>query len=197
MYDFIKGKIISVNLNQIVLENNGIGYRINMSQNSIREIEEEDGVAKVYTELIVREDSQQLYGFYSVEERDVYNLLTTVSGVGPKIGVGMLSGLSHTTIVKAVLSSDVKTLTTAPGVGKKTAERLILELKDKFEKLSIDLDVEVVEMEIVSDDAEVARDALTSLGYSNYEINRAMKSLDLESLTVEDIIKETLKLLSK
>ncbi|NLY21671.1 MAG: Holliday junction branch migration protein RuvA [Tissierellia bacterium] len=198
MYDYITGKIVDTGLNYVVIENNGIGYRVNISANSIHNLEtQEDGNSKVYTELIIRDDSHQLYGFSNVEERQVYNLLTTVSGVGPKVAIGILSGLSYPSIVSAVLSDDAKTLTSAPGVGKKTSERIVLELKDKFEKLDIDLDIEVVEIVETTDEMSVAMDALNSLGYSKYEVNGVIDHLDVESLNAEDIIREVLKLLSK
>lgn len=191
MFEFIIGDIVNIKEDYVVIQNNGIGYKVFTTKNSIMDIEIGKKNQLLYTQLHVREDGLFLYGFSTEEELDMFNMLLTVSKIGPKMASGILSGLSPKKLKQAIYSNDLTILCKAPGVGKKTAERMVLELKDKIEISSIEDVTEIFER---SDDEAVQ--ALTSLGYSGYEVNKALSGLD-NSLSLEDIIKEGLRRLSK
>ena len=195
MIDFLRGTVTEINNKYIVVETNFIGYMINMSEIEIRELSPDDDV-KIYTRLVVREDSLTLYGFLTRDVRRVFDLLTTVSSIGPKVGIGVLSNLSIADIIKAIRTSNIDSLTQAPGIGKKTAQRIILELKDKVSEFDIHIEDEK-ETEIVNEDAKgPAVEALISLGYNKYEAQKALKSVD-ENLEISKMIKEGLKNLGR
>lgn len=193
MFEFIIGDIVSIQEDYVVVQNNGIGYKILTSINSMMELEIEQKNQMLYTQLHLREDGAYLYGFTTEEEMDMFNLLLRVSKIGPKIGLGVLSTLTPNHIKLAIHNRDLNTLCKAPGIGKKTAERIILELKDKIG------DIELVDTpEIVgdTDNHDEAVEALMSLGYSRYEVEKAIRNID-DSMTVEALIREGLKKLSK
>lgn len=195
MIDFIKGNIDSKGLNYIVLENNNKGYLINMSDIEVRELELQENV-KILTRLIVREDSITLYGFINNDSRDLFDLLTTVSSIGPKIAMGIISSISISKIINAINNSDVDTLTKAQGIGKKTAQRIILELKDKLDKYDFNIDKNedlIIDRE---DNQDPAVEALITLGYNKYEANLALKGID-KNQDISKIIKEALKNLGR
>ncbi|MGO3751289.1 MAG: Holliday junction branch migration protein RuvA [Peptoniphilaceae bacterium] len=195
MIDFIKGNIDSKGLNYIVLENNSKGYLINMSDIEVRELELQENV-KILTRLIVREDSITLYGFINNDSRDLFDLLTTVSSIGPKIAMGIISSISISKIINAINNSDVDTLTKAQGIGKKTAQRIILELKDKLDKYDFNID-ENEDLILDKDDSQdPAVEALITLGYNKYEANLALKGID-KNQDISKIIKEALKNLGR
>ncbi|MGO1579777.1 MAG: Holliday junction branch migration protein RuvA [Peptoniphilaceae bacterium] len=195
MIDFIKGNIDSKGLNYIVLENNSKGYLINMSDIEVRELELQENV-KILTRLIVREDSITLYGFINNDSRDLFDLLTTVSSIGPKIAMGIISSISISKIINAINNSDVDTLTKAQGIGKKTAQRIILELKDKLDKYDFNID-ENEDLILDKDDSQdPAVEALITLGYNKYEANLALKEID-KNQDISKIIKEALKNLGR
>lgn len=191
MFEFIIGDIVNIREDYVVIQNNGIGYKVFTTMNTIFDLEMGKKDQLLYTHLNVREDGLFLYGFSTEEELDMFKMLLTVSKIGPKIASGILSGLSPKKLKMAIYSNDLTQLCKAPGIGKKTAERMVLELKDKIDVSSID-DVE----EIVEPVDDEAVQALVSLGYTRFEVNRALKGLD-SKLSIEDIIKEGLKRLSK
>lgn len=191
MFEFIIGDIVNMKEDYVVIQNNGIGYRVFTTKNSMMNIEIGKKNQLLYTELHVREDGLFLYGFTSEEELDMFNMLLTVSKIGPKIASGILSTLPTKTLKSAIYTKDIQTLCKAPGIGKKTAERMILELKDKVEVTSIEEASEIIER---ADDEAV--EALISLGYSSYEVNKALSGLNRD-LSLEDTIKEGLKKLSR
>ena len=133
MYSYIKGIIEEISLDHVVIDNNGIGYKINASANTIMKLQL-GCECKIYTKLIVKEDDMSLCGFYDKEELRMCELLTSISKIGPKVGLGILSFASPKQIGAYILSEDIGKLSKAPGVGKKTAERIVLELKDKIDK---------------------------------------------------------------
>lgn len=186
MYDFIKGIIEFKRNDHIVLLNNGNGYKIFVSQNSLKELELYEEYT-IYVELIVREDSMSLYGFYDELERDVYRLLTTVSGVGPKVAMGILSGIELSNLVMSIKNSDSHMLMKAPGIGKKTADRIILELRDKMDSIVISDSIPL------TNNLRDAEEALSSLGYSNFEVMKVIKEIYVEGMSLEEILKLALK----
>ncbi|WP_027625909.1 Holliday junction branch migration protein RuvA [Clostridium lundense] len=196
MYEYIKGVFRGINKDYIVVENNGIGYKIYTSGNTLASMPKIDEEVKLYLQQIVREDFMGLYGFYTKEERDMFNLLLTINGVGAKASLSLLSISSILNLKYAILTSDEKTLTRAPGIGKKTAQRIILELGDKLKKddLSGEVKAQLEENSEIIDRSSEALGALISLGYSEKEANNALKAVDKNS-SLEGIIKDCLKFL--
>ena len=139
MYSYIKGTVEEINLDYVVIDNNNIGYKINVSSNTIKDLHL-GSMAKIYTKLIVREDDMSLCGFATKEEMKMFELLTSVSKIGPKVGLSILSFASPGQLGAYILSEDVSKLSKAPGVGKKTAERIVLELKDKVDKNNVEFE---------------------------------------------------------
>lgn len=193
LFEFIIGDIVDIKDDYIVLQNNSIGYRIYTSTNSIASVEHGMKNILFYTYLNVREDGIYLYGFTSEDELDMFKLLLLVSKIGPKIAIGLLSTLTPNQIKKAIINKDIEVLCQAPGIGKKTAERILLELKDKIDKNIYDEESH----EPPTNTYLETVNGLMSLGYTKLEIERVIKHMDITSLKVEDIIREVLKRLSK
>lgn len=197
MYEYIKGKYGGINKDYIVVENNGIGYKIYTSGTSIAKMPNINDEIKLYLEQIVRDDFIGLYGFLTKEEREMFNLLLTINGVGAKASLSLLSISNINTLKLAILSEDYKLLTKAPGIGKKIAQRIILELKEKIGKMQDNLNPG--EENIISGNSNVgeknfneALGALISLGFSEKEAKGALKNVNLDT-SIEDIIKKALK----
>lgn len=176
MIDFIEGIVEEITDDKIIISTGGVGFALTASDIS-RSSVEVDKEYKIFTEMRVREDDITLYGFVTRDERKVFNLLTTVSGVGAKVGMGILSAISLNDIRMAIATSNVNALTKAPGIGKKTAERLILELKDKMGTLDLTNAPQIDIHEEPADEAELI-DALMSLGYNRYESIKASADID-------------------
>ena len=176
MIDFIEGIVEEITEDKIIISTGGVGFALTASDIS-RSSVEVDKEYKIFTEMRVREDDITLYGFVTRDERKVFNLLTTVSGVGAKVGMGILSAISLNDIRMAIASSNVSMLTKAPGIGKKTAERLILELKDKMGTLDLTNAPQIDIHEEPADEGELI-DALMSLGYNRYESIKASADID-------------------
>lgn len=196
MFEFIIGKIVSIKNDFVVIQNNGIGYRVITSTHSMSKLELGGDNQILYTQLSVREDGMSLYGFVSEDEMDMFNLLLLVSKIGPKIAVGILSAMTPNQLKKAILNRNVEELCKCPGIGKKTAERIIIELIDRVEKLGISKDEEVFQQRSDNEYSE-GLEALMSLGYNRYEVENILKLMDIKNMKVEDIIKEGLKRLSR
>ena len=201
MISFVKGTVADIGENCLVVENGGIGYEIYMTGQDLGKVRIGDE-KKIHTFLYVREDILQLYGFFSKDDLGMFKLLIGVNGVGPKGALGILSGISAYELRFAVLSDDVKTISKAPGIGKKTAQKMILELKDKLAKGQTingagetygGTGVTVIPENKLSE----ASAALAVLGYSQGEINLALKGIDLDALTLEEVIKQALKKMMK
>ncbi len=194
MIDFIKGKLVHSYGDSVIVENNGIGFKIHTSIGSVADFSTLGEEVVIYTELIVREDSMSLVGFSSRDELGMFQLLTSVSGIGTKVGIGILSSMPFGQLAGIIASADIKSLQSAQGVGKKTAERLVLELKDKMpQTLSLQMHEHA---SVVTADQSVqkdALDALMSLGYTRSEAQGVLKQIDMDQMTVEDIIKASLK----
>ena len=194
MYSYIKGTIEEIYLDHIVIDNNNIGYKINASSNTIKDLEI-GSMAKIYTKLIVKEDDMSLCGFYDKEELKMFELLTSISKIGPKVGLGILSFASPRQIGAYILSEDIVKLSKAPGVGKKTAERIVLELKDKVDKNNVEFEATLLTSQPVVVSQDEALDALVALGYSLQESKEAVQKCKKDGLNTEDIIKKSLSYL--
>lgn len=194
MIDFIIGDIVNIREDYILLQNNGMGYKIFTSINTMRNLELGQKDQLIYTQLMVREDGLYLYGFSTEEEMEMFKMLMLVTKVGPKVALGILSALSTNQIKSAIINKNTDRLCKAPGVGKKTAERIILELKDRINKdiVIVDEDVE----EVSNNNYSEAVEALMSLGYTRFEVDKALRMLD-KNIKVENMIREGLKILSK
>jgi Holliday junction DNA helicase RuvA len=196
MYEYIKGKYVGINKDYIIVENNGIGYKIFTSGATMSSIPKPEEEIMLYIEQIVREDFLGLYGFDSREELDLFKLLLTVSGVGPKAALSLLSISRVNNLKYAILTGDEKHICRGVGIGKKTAARIILELKDKLradELLDNHQNSETGAGENVVVLSE-ALSALLALGYSEKEAESALKNVD-KNESIENIIKASLKLL--
>lgn len=191
MYSYIKGIVEEIHLDSIVIENNSIGYKINVSSNTIKDVEL-GKEAKIYTKMIVREDDISLCGFATREEQNMFNLLTSVSKIGPKVGLSILSFASPGQLGAFILSEDKAKLSKAPGVGKKTAERIILELKDKIDKNSVEFEPTLLSKTPIGISQDEAVDALIALGYSQQESKEAVEKCKKTGMNTEDIIKKSL-----
>ena len=196
MFEYIKGTIEDIYENGIVLENNGIGYDIKVPTSVLGKYSSIGIEAKIYTYLYVREEIIALYGFESKECLEMFKLLITVSGIGPKAAISILSVLGVHDLKFAILSDDSKSIAKAQGVGAKTASKLVLELKDKvsledaFEGKMASSDTNDNNSEAISD----ATMALVSLGYSNSDALKAITKIDnLEGMDTQMIIKLALK----
>ncbi|SMC21168.1 Holliday junction DNA helicase subunit RuvA [Clostridium acidisoli DSM 12555] len=199
MFTYIKGIFIGINNDHVIIENNGMGYKIYASGSTMAVMPKTGEEVMLYLVQIIREDFIGLYGFFTEEERNMFNKLLTINGVGAKASLSLLSICSINNLKYAILTGDEKTIVKAPGIGKKIAQRIILELKDKFEaeQFISDITDDSEEARIIHDtDKKVAEvmGALISLGYSEKEAERAIKATD-KSENLESIIKDCLKFL--
>lgn len=196
MYAYIKGTLEEKAKDSIVIEVSGIGYRIYISEQTMAKLGELGETVKVYTHYHVREDNISLYGFLTNEELKMFELLLQVSGIGAKTAIAMLSNITPSQFAIAIISNDLKTLTKIPGIGNKSAQRMVLELKDKLkteEAISHEENIEVDNDENIQEAAQ----ALQILGYSKTEINKIFDKVNLKGLTTEEIIKISLKHLAR
>lgn len=193
MISYIKGDVKTISEDGFIIENNNMGYFINSTLTSLSNIQINNEY-KIYTSMQVREDDISLYGFYSKDELEMFLLLISVSTIGPKIALGMLSSISADEIKIAIVNNDIDTLTKAKGIGKKTASRIILELVDKVKKMAIP-DVDKIDKvkPVDNDNLKVAKEALKNLGYMENDIARVLNELIDEDLSLEALIKESLK----
>ena len=192
MYYYIKGKLALRGENYIVIDAHGVGYMIYTSLNTIQTVGMQGSEVTVYTYLNVREDAHELYGFATLEEKTLFMQLLSVSGVGAKVALSVLSVLTPAAFAQAVIFDDIKSITKAPGVGPKVAKRIVLELKDKIKKADIEVgDKAEIINEAGSDSRSEAVSALLVLGYSITDAQSAVAGVDA-SLNVEEIIKQAL-----
>ena len=196
MISYIKGELADVFDGGIVVEANGIGYGIFISGRVANLLPPMGSEVKIHTYLNVREDAMQLFGFLTRDDLEIFRLLIGVNGIGPKGALGILSALSADELRFAVIAGDVKAITKAPGIGKKTAERLLIELKDKLSaeevlERSVSGGGEWTENE--TDVQKEAVQALVALGYSSTESMQAVKKTGLQNASVEEILKQALK----
>ena len=196
MYYYIKGKIAKKCENSIVIDNGGIGYRIYTSANSLSAAGEQGSTATIYTHLNVREDVFDLYGFVTEEEREMFLHLISVSGVGPKAALAVLSVTTPAKLALAVITEDIKTITKAQGVGPKMAQRMVLELKDKLKSEDIAAELDVSGLPEEDGSLSEAVSALVVLGYSINDAKHAVGKAGASGST-EEIIKRALVQLMK
>lgn len=191
MITHLNGKLVEKNPTNLVVECNGIGYEVKISLNTFSLLSASESVF-IYTQFIVREDAQILYGFFQKEEREMFNHLISVSGIGPNTAMIMLSSLTSDEIAAAILSDDVKTIQSIKGIGPKTAQRAIVDLKDKMLKMNF------AEGNIITTNNTNRFDALTalvSLGFDKKGVEKALNKIATGDETVEKLIKEALKIL--
>lgn len=203
MIAFVKGILDTVEENRIVIDNQGIGLEILVPGSILQELPQVGNEVKIYTYMHVREDAMQLFGFRTRDEKEMFKLLITVNGVGPKGALGILSVMDVDTLRFAILSDDAKSISKAPGIGNKTASKVILELRDKCQlEDMLDIPAETIDgMEgntsSAGDNKEARNDAiqaLVALGYSGTEATRAVRSVRVTpDMTVEEILKQSLK----
>ncbi len=209
MYYYIKGRLLHFENDIAVIDCGGVGYMMSISKTTYNRIAElsvfnADGSLNgteilLYTHLNVREDAMELFGFFSEEERTIFRQLTSVSGIGPKAALAILSALTVSSFLSAVFSDNAKAIAAAQGVGLKTAQKVILELKDKLMKLNIPAEITddktISSLETESEMQSEARDALIVLGYSKNEATRAIKAASGKNS--EELIRNALRILMK
>lgn len=199
MFYHIEGSVAELEPGLVVLDCGGVGYALNVTLNTVSNIHLGDRV-KLYVAESIGESNFDLFGFYTKSEKRCFEMLVSVSGIGPKAALSILSYSTPETLALAVMNDDVKALTVAPGVGKKIAQRVILELKDKMSKDSSLQDIQLpASVPAVGNDSTMndAMAALSVLGYSSAEIAPALKKIDLAGMSAEEIIKAVLKQMVK
>ena len=199
MFAYIKGSLEMKFKNYVVIDVGGLGYKIFMAENAINEIGEIGKTVKVFTYYRVREDDISIFGFNTQEQLRTFELLISVSGVGAKSALVMLSCIEPSEFAIAVISNNVKLLTQIPGIGPKSAQRIILELKDKLKAEQNEEQIEEAKNKSAktSENVQEAISGLMVLGYSKKDIEKAFEHLAVETLSVEELIKKGLILLSK
>ena len=203
MISYIKGEIVYNDAEGVIIENNGIGYRVIVPAFSAQKLCSQRGEVIVHTYMSVREDGITLFGFASPEERELYEKLISVSGIGPKAAVSILGVLTPSQLIAAIISADSAAIARAPGIGKKTAQRVILDLKDKLgsEAIAEAFDVSdaaaVSETAAAGDDRSEAVEALVALGYTRSEALKAVSRVYNDGMDVQKILSAALRELSR
>lgn len=190
MINFIYGEIAAKNENSVVLDHNGIGFEIFVSTSTLSLVGQIGEMARLFTYMNVKEDELSLYGFLSMEEKNMFLKIINVSGIGPKMALQILSGLSLSDLAVAIKNEDIKLLSTIKGLGKKTAERLALELKDKIDLVGFEVQDSLAE-EVNVDMVDEAMQALIALGINKNEAYRLAKLNAIGAESTEDIIRKT------
>jgi len=188
MISYIKGEVVKKGIDYLILDNNNIGYYINTSFSTLEKISEKEKII-ILTYMHIREDIIALYGFLTSDEIDLFKKLIIVNGIGPRAGLSVLSTYEANTVKEIILKEDVSRLSKVPGIGKKTASKIILELKDKVGTVEELQGSEIV----VSSEMSDMIDALTSLGFNYAEVKKTLGNMELSGKSENDIIKEALK----
>lgn len=198
----LRGILVEKTAPEVLIECGGIGYEVTMPMTSIYALPELNEQAIIYTHFVVREDAQLLYGFATKVERKLFRLVIKVNGVGPKLGLAILSSMSADQFVSCVSHDDLTTIVKIPGVGKKTAERLLIEMRDRLkdwqvggdESSSVGFTLNVQQSDSYVNNAKGdATNALVSLGYSQQQADKAIKSIFSADKSSEDLIRDALK----
>lgn len=200
MLAYIKGKLEMKLADYVVIDVNGLGYKIFMSEPAMERLGDIGDTVKVHTFYRVREDDISIFGFNNYEELRMFELLISVSGVGAKTAVAMLACITPSEFAMAVISNDITKLVQIPGIGKKSAERIILELKDKLNKdenISKQAKTEIEQVITENKNIEEAMSALQVLGYTRREIENTFRKMNKQDLSIEELIKKALSILSK
>lgn len=201
MYSYISGELVEIGADHIVVDNQGIGYRFYVAASVINRLPHVGSPLKIYTYLQVREDDMSLFGFLAKDELELFQMLIGVNGIGPKAALAILGTLSADDLRFAILADDAKAIAAAPGVGPKTAKRVILDLKDKLDFLEAfetrrehaaeDADLQAGKVHEIRHEVVLA---LTSLGYASSDVLKAMQDMEIsEEDQVEDLLKVTLR----
>ena len=199
MYAYIKGEIADIAEDMLVLECNNIGYNIRVPSSVIQRLPAVGTTIKIYTYTSVREDAFQLFGFLSKDDLDIYQKLITVNSIGPKGALGLMSAMSTDDLRFAIISGDAKTIAKAPGIGKKSAERIILDLRDKIglqtDSQNSELSVsDIAENMAAKNEVNEAIEAMTALGYSPAEAVKAVRQITItDGMDAGEILKRALK----
>ncbi len=196
MIGSLNGLIISKRPSEVLLEVNGIGYEVHVPLSTSFKLPSVDQTVQLLTHLLVREDQHTLYGFITEDERKLFRALIKISGVGAKLALTILSGINVEGFIRSVQMQDVDTLVHLPGIGKKTAERLLVEMKDKVGQMgdiALNDAIESKDLRIIQE----AHNALTSLGYKSVEARKILDGIDSNGLTVEALLKQALQSLNK
>ena len=190
----LTGRVLTLDQGTLVLDVNGVGYEVEVASSTANSVEI-DKIVTLETLLIVREDAQILFGFTELTDKKLFQLLIKINGVGPRLAIGIMSGLNEEELSLAIVEKDIKILTSLPGVGKKTAERLVIELQDKitFEKASGKKNKSKMSLELLSD----LEGTLLNLGYKPQEVDFAIHRIKIESTDLEVLIKAALKELGR
>ena len=193
MISYVKGTVAYIGNDCIVVDNNGIGYNIQVSPSTASAVVMEKEV-KIYTYMNVKENELSLFGFLKKEELNMFNLLIGVNGVGPKSAVAMLGALSPSQLALAIATEDIKALSVGQGIGKKIAQRIALELKDKVGADTITTGVEIVQkVDVTTGERAEALSALMALGFTKNEAENAIKAVFVNGMATEEIISKALK----
>lgn len=185
MIAFLEGEVVEVGLGRVVLDVAGVGYELVVPTSLLSALPAVGGRARVHTRMVVREDSMTLYGFPSPDERELFDLLTGVTGVGPKVALAFLSALKPDALRRAVIANDADALTMVPGVGKKVAQRVVLDLRDKLGGDGGDI--------IATGPLADVRDALLALGLTPAEASQALADIDADGKAPDDLLREALQ----
>lgn len=200
MFAYLKGSLEIKTKGYIVVDVGGVGYKVFMSETAIEKLGEIGSIIKVYTYLRIREDDISLYGFNTNEELRMFEFLLSVSGIGAKSAISILSNITPSSFALAVISNDIAKIKSLPGIGPKSAQRIILELKDKIKTEEASEEEAKIEIEKVEENNEKVQEvisALQVLGYSRKEIEKALEKVDKQDLSVEEMIKIGLKNLAR
>lgn len=194
----ISGILEEKNTQTLLINVSGLGYEVEAPLSTLFSLPDVGQQVSLFTHFVVREDAQLLYGFLSRQDRDMFRVLIKVNGVGPKLGITILSGLDSSALARCVEDDDVTTLVKLPGIGKKTAERLLIELRDKVKALGVDgggleLSGSVSSQASAANIQEEAESALIALGYKPQDASKAVKAAKSEDQSLEDLIKAALK----
>ena len=195
MIGYLSGKVISKKPTRIILDVKGVGYLVNISISTFEKIADKDEVS-LYTYLAVKEDALDLYGFYSIAEKEMFELLISVNGIGFKTAQSILSGIQIDDLQEALKTGNIARIISVPGIGRKTAERMMIELRDKVESIADSMDKGVAGTSSVRGDAIAA---LVNLGYNQKVAERTIRAITdiTPNISIEDLIKDALAGLNK
>jgi holliday junction DNA helicase RuvA len=203
MIAYLSGKLLEKDANLVIIDINGVGYEVSIPLSTFYELGEIGADVTLRIQTIVREDAFQLFGFKTLREKELFLLLISVSGIGPKSAITALSGMSADEIISAIRTNNLVRLNAIPGVGKKTAERIVIELRDKITKLSVIAGEEMKSEGIPMSSGDAVMDdaisALTNLGYNNAAAEKALKQAMQEGteMSVQKLLRRSLQLLAK
>jgi len=197
MFAFISGTIEEKGNNLVVINSNGVGFELNVSETTIFELPEVNDYAKVYTYMAVREDAISLFGFATIEEKSTFLKLINVSGIGGKMAIAILSAMPVADLIDAITTENVKLLSSVKGLGKKTAERLIVELKNSFDEMQISMLTTTKAKPLINTAIEEAIDTLIAMGLTRMDATQRVKLVAEPNDSAEDLIKKSLKNLNR